>query len=217
MNTPENTNTASHSAPAGAGVDWELRYQTGDTPWKKGHAHPALIEWLTHTPITGRVLVPGCGEGHDVRAIANNATEVLGIDIAPSAKLLADSFARVGNEAYVLGDFLKSDASQMGPFDWIFEHTCLCAIPPNRRKDYVAATVAALQPGGKLLAVFYTNPDNPNHESPPFACTDMDMDTLFDPLFETLKIQHPIPTYPEREGRETLRLFQKRASLPSTD
>ena len=27
-------------------VNWELRYQSGDTPWEKGSASPALIELL---------------------------------------------------------------------------------------------------------------------------------------------------------------------------
>lgn len=210
MNTQENTNTASPSAPAGADVDWELRYNTGDTPWQKPHAHPALIDWLSRTPMNGKVLVPGCGAGEDVRAIAKRGAEVLAIDIAPSAIALAESFPRAGSERYLLGDFLAGDATAHGPFDWVFEHTCLCAIPPSRRADYVHAAAAALKPGGLLLAVIYSNPDNPDPAKPPFACPDSEINPHFDPLFETLETRTSLPTFAEREDRETLRLYRKR-------
>ncbi len=108
MSTPESTNTASPSAPAGSGVDWEARYQSGDTPWDKGRAHPALLEWLANNSLTGRVLVPGCGVGHDVRAIAAQpGTDVTGLDLAPSAIASATRWTSSPNVHYRLGDFLK--------------------------------------------------------------------------------------------------------------
>lgn len=217
MNTQENTNTASPSAAAGADIDWELRYNTGDTPWQKAHAHPALLDWLANSPMHGKVLVPGCGCGHDVRAIAGGGADVLGIDIAPSAVRLAESFPRAGSERYVLGDFLTGDATAHGPFDWIFEHTCLCAIPPARRSEYVAAAAAALREGGLLLAVLYSNPDNPDPGKPPFACPDSEIDRLFERHFETVESRTSPPTFQEREDRETLRLFRKRHPLPAAD
>jgi hypothetical protein len=52
-------------------MDWEQRYETGDTPWEKGAPAPPLLEWLeSRGSIRGDILVPGCGSGHDVRAIA---------------------------------------------------------------------------------------------------------------------------------------------------
>src|SRR5690349_19537326 len=56
-------------------TEWENRYQKGETPWEKGEAHPALISFLRRTPVAGRGLVPGCGSGHDVRALAATADE----------------------------------------------------------------------------------------------------------------------------------------------
>ena len=55
-------------------TDWEARYQAGETPWEKGEAAPPLIELLgkLEKPAWGRgpILVPGCGFGHDVRALS---------------------------------------------------------------------------------------------------------------------------------------------------
>jgi 2-polyprenyl-3-methyl-5-hydroxy-6-metoxy-1,4-benzoquinol methylase len=93
---------ASHSAHAGVGIDWDARYVAGDTPWDKGAAHPALQARLKKLPIAGRVLVPGCGAGHDVRALAaGGAAFVLGLDVAPSALNLAQSYPKAGKKMTV--------------------------------------------------------------------------------------------------------------------
>ena len=81
----ENFSMESRSVAAGSDVDWEQLYREGETPWEKGAAHPALIRWLNENPLSGRVLVPGCGFGYDVRALAATGAEVVGLDIAPSA------------------------------------------------------------------------------------------------------------------------------------
>ena len=211
MNTPENSNTASPSDRAGVGVDWEARYNAGDTPWEKGAPHPALADWLRLNLLPGRVLVPGCGAGHDVREIARNpASEVIGFDIAPSAIQRAKSFPATGRESYELGDFLAGDARRLGPFDSIFEHTCFCAIHPSRREDYAREAAGTLRPGGMLVGIFYGNPDNPDPNSPPFRCPTEDVQKLFLRDFELLQKKNHLATYPEREGREYLLVLRKR-------
>jgi len=204
---------ASPSVPAGVGVDWESRYTAGDTPWDKGLAHPALVEWLHAHPLSGKVLVPGSGTGHDVRAIAANPdAQVVAMDIAPSAIERASAYKPVGREIYVLGDFLAGDAAALGPFDALFEHTCFCAIPPSRRGDYVRAAAAALRPGGIFLGVFFGNPENPDPDSPPFRSPADEVERLFAPAFEIAESRDEIPTYPERVGREFLRVFRRRTT-----
>ena len=211
MNIPANSNTASRLAHVGADSEWESRYQNGDTPWDKGLPHPALVRWLSHSDMTGRVLVPGCGSGHDVRAIAQKKTaKVVGMDIAPSAIRAATAFTSVGYETYILGDFLSGEARNYGPFDWIFEHTCFCAIRPDRRADYVGEAAAALKTGGFLLAVFFMDPENSDPNSPPFASSSTELDGLFLPAFQKIDFQTDIPTYAGREQLEHLVVFQKR-------
>ena len=198
---------------AGVGVDWESRYTLGDTPWDKGLPHPALEEWLVKHPLCGKVLVPGCGAGHDVRAISENPDSlVVGMDIAPSAIQRARAHPATGSEIYVLGDFLAGEAAPLGPFDAIFEHTCFCAIPPTRRGDYVHAASAALRPGGIFLGVFFGNPENPDPHSPPFRCPPEEVDRFFALDFEFVSSSDSFAPYPERAGREYLRVFRRRAA-----
>ena len=190
-------------------TDWENRYRTGDMPWEKGAAHPALVELLKRSPVHGSVLVPGCGAGHDVRALAATADEVVGLDIAPSAIARAKAQPAVGGERYQLGDLFALPPSLRGKFDVVFEHTCFCAIDPSLREKYVAAVAGALKPGGHLLAVFYLEPGlDPGEAGPPFGVTREELDAFFSPRFTLVCEWKPSGTYPGREGRETLRLLQ---------
>jgi SAM-dependent methyltransferase len=205
----ESSNTASRLAGAGSDVDWEERYRLCETPWEKGAAHPALVAWLRKNPVSvsGRVMVPGCGLGHDARALAEAGAEVVGLDIAPFAITAARGFPLRGDISFVLGDLFHPDAVR-GEFDWIFEHTCFCAIPPGRRGDYVRSVRALLKPGGHLLAIFFLNPDH-DEDGPPYGCSVEELDALFSPYFRLVEESGNLPTYPGREGREIMRLLRR--------
>lgn len=190
-------------------TDWEDNYRRGETPWDKGAPHPGLVEFLKRTPVHGRVLVPGCGAGHDARALAATADEVVGLDIAPSAIARAKAQPAVGGERYQLADLFALPASWRGTFDVVFEHTCFCAIDPSLREKYVAAVAAALKRGGHLLAIFYLDPGlDPGESGPPFGVTREELDGYFSPCFTLLREWKPGATYPGREGREMCRLLQ---------
>lgn len=195
-------------------TDWEAKYQAGDTPWDKGAPSPGLIDYLAEEPVRGRVLVPGCGMGHDVRALAAAADEVVGIDVAPSAIAAANAFPRVGGEHYELVDLFNLPAEMRGSFDWVWEHTCFCAIDPKMRSAYVEAVAGALKPGGKLLAVFYLDPGNDSpDEGPPFEVSVPELDRLFLGRFESIREWPPSRAYPGREGREWMRILRARQGV----
>jgi SAM-dependent methyltransferase len=206
----ENSSMESRSVVAGSDVDWEERYRSGDTPWEKGAAHPALVRWLKTNPVSGRVIVPGCGLGYDARVLARTGAEVVGVDVAPSAIAAAEAFPRHGKESYILGDFFDPGVVQ-GEFDWVFEHTCFCAIRPDRREDYARRVIELLKPGGRLLAIFFLDPepDESDEGGPPFGCSLEELDTLFSPHFQLIDQIDDLPTYPGREGREILRLLRR--------
>ncbi|MBB6052919.1 methyltransferase domain-containing protein [Armatimonas rosea] len=191
-------------------TDWEALYQAGETQWDKGAPAPALVEFLAQAPLQGRVLVPGCGRGHDVRAIAAaGADDVIGLDLAPSAFAGVETFP---NTHFVVGDLFALPSEYHGAFDAVYEHTCYCAIPRERRDDYVQAVAGALKPGGLLLGIFYLNPrDDPDPSlGPPFNATLDELDTRFAEHFTLLRSETPTVAFPGREGREVLRLLQRR-------
>ena len=198
-------------------TDWEAQYQKSETPWEKGAPSPGLVDFLALEPVRGWVLVPGCGFGHDVRALAAMAEEVVGLDIAPSAIEGAARFPRVKDEVYELANLFDLPPHLRGVFDWVWEQTCFCAIDPAMRTAYVEAVVSALKPGGRLLAIFYLDPghDSPD-EGPPFGVSVAELDAFFLPHFDLVREWLPARAYPGREGREWMRVMVRRGQSART-
>lgn len=194
-------------------LEWQRRYEENDTPWDKGAAAPALIAFLREKQIAGRVLVPGCGRGHEARALGTQShITVIGLDlsaraIAQARELSAHSMAKPRVE-FVEGDFFHLPAHLKTSFDWLVEHTCFCAIEPEQRLDYVLAASAALRTGGKIFGIFYLNPDT--ESGPPFAVSRDELSELFDPHFILLDEWAPRESFPGREDRELVRIMQKK-------
>jgi len=183
--------------------DWEALYQANDTFWDHGEASPGLVDYLaanSSLPL-GQALVPGCGRGHDARALAQAGWAATGLDLAPSsvplAKRLADE-ERLPID-YRIGDFLSDEPHKL--FDLVFEHTLFCAIPPVRRDDYVQALRRWLKPGGLYLAVNYMITED--NGEPPFSTTTAELDERFGEPFELLRRWTP-RSYESREGKELI-------------
>jgi methyl halide transferase len=194
-------------------LEWQRRYEQDDTPWDKGAPAPALVSYLRESDISGHVLVPGCGRGHEVRALGMqpNCT-VVGLDLSPAAiakasQLAANSKA-AASASFLVGDFFRLPSEMTGSFDWLVEHTCFCAIEPEWRPDYVLAASSALRTGGKIFGIFYLNPHT--ESGPPFAVSREELAELFDPHFTLLAQWLPSESFPGRENRELARIMQKR-------
>lgn len=197
-------------------MNWQQEYAAGNTPWDKGAPAPALEDFLRERgPLSGRVLVPGCGTGSDIVPLAAGSDQVTGLDIAPLAVEAAGKrLAALPNVSVRLADIFTDchEAPLAGQFDAVWEHTCFCAIPPDRRPDYVRAMAAALKPGGLLLGVFYLNPWDPEEDQdqgPPFGSTEEGLTASFETAFELLESWRPSRAYPGREGREIMRLMRR--------
>jgi cyclopropane fatty-acyl-phospholipid synthase-like methyltransferase len=193
-------------------IDWESRYQSGDTPWEKGEPSPGLVDFLNANlqMDRGSVAIPGCGSGNDAIAWAEAGFEAWGFDLAPSAVRSAKERAAATGLAIsvVQSDFLA--AAPPKPFDWLFEHSLYCAIDPDRRCDYVEAALRWLKPNGQILAVHYMIRDM---EGPPFGTTQEELMERFSPHFEL--VQGWVPrSYLNRAGLE-LMLWWRRKGVKS--
>jgi protein-L-isoaspartate O-methyltransferase len=112
--------------------EWENRYQQGQTGWDRGEVSPNLLHWLESELLEPcRILVPGCGNGHEVLALAEKGFDVVAIDIAPTAieNLRKTLNARQLNAELIQTDFLTWELEK--PFDAIYEQTSLCALHPD--------------------------------------------------------------------------------------
>ncbi|HBR67532.1 MAG TPA: hypothetical protein DEA16_05250, partial [Opitutae bacterium] len=196
--------------------DWNAAYEDDDTPWDKGIAAPPLRAFLAKHPIRGRVLVPGCGLGHDVRLLAEQGASVVGLDIVPKAVRQALAVTAVGDERFEVADFLNLPDNFHGQFDAVVEHTCLCALDPAQRLAYVRAVLQALKPGGMYLAVFFRVVSDYDGDGPPHPITAEEIETLFGEAFETIDRVVPQDCYPARPvGSEEVCLMRKRSGSDS--
>jgi len=157
--------------------DWEQRYQQGETGWDRGMASPAIEHWLNAVlKAPARILIPGCGRGHEAVFLASYGFDVTGIDIATSAvRHLEEQLAAEGLKAEViLGDLFAYQPDK--PFDVVYEQTCLCALDPSTWPAYVQRLRGWLRPGGDLFAQFM---QTGREGGPPFHCEVGQMRGLF--------------------------------------
>ncbi|MBX7208783.1 MAG: methyltransferase domain-containing protein [Verrucomicrobiaceae bacterium] len=200
-------------AAAGTGNPWEDRYRAGDVFWDRGHASPPLMQYVARHPLSGRVLVPGCGRGNDVAALAKAGVDVLGVDIAPTAIREARERYPDVADRFVTGDLFDLAPALRGAFDVVMEHTCLSGMEPALREKYRRGVESALKPGGLIVGVWFINPAlDPGSSGPPYPLSVPDLDALFADGFEVLDDYVPDVAFEGREGRERLRVLRRTRS-----
>jgi cyclopropane fatty-acyl-phospholipid synthase-like methyltransferase len=188
-------------------TDWQERYQTEDTPWDKGEPAPGLVDWLKKQTLDpdARVLVPGCGRGHDASAWAKAGFDTTGMDLAEIALSDArEKYESLPNLAFFPGNFL--DEKPQEPYDLIFEHTLYCAIDPARREDYAKSLPNWLKPGGYFLAIHFIFPLD--EEGPPFGASKDEIINRFQTNF-TLRDDWKPRHFEGRKNEEWMFLWQR--------
>lgn len=181
---------------------WEERFSTGNTPWDRGASSPQLGAWLASGALQPcRILVPGCGSGHEVAELAMAKFEVTGLDYADEA--IARTHRRI-SEAEVDAAIVRADVLAWEPdrpFDAIYEQTCLCALYPDQWREYADRLYHWIRPGGKLFALFLQLPRADAAQGfiqgPPYHCDVNGMRALFpEPRWGWPKPPYPRTTHP---------------------
>jgi methyl halide transferase len=192
-------------------TDWEQNYVEGHTPWNKGKASPPMMEWVSQNQPQGRALVPGCGVGHDVVMLVDAGLDAHGLDIAPTAIAMAQAAYPGQANRFVLGDLFATPLEWQGSFDFVFEHTCLCALPPEWRTRYEAAAYQLLKVGAQLVGIWFINPEmDPDETGPPFGISVSELSALFDESrWQVIEDRVPEIGYDGRVGRERLRVLRR--------
>jgi SAM-dependent methyltransferase len=197
--------------PAGGPSDasyWDELYRLGQDSWELGRAAPPLARWFTLNPPRGKkVLVIGAGRGNEARFLAHLGAQVTAIDISEEAVTSMKALAAVENltlemrtqDLFTLGK---------GDYDYVVEHTCFCAVDPERRDEFVGVVADALKPGGELVGLFY---DHGRPGGPPFT-TDLDeLQRRFAARFEWISDERPPDSVAARQGQEILVRLKKKA------
>lgn len=156
---------------------WQARYDEAATGWDRGGPSPTLERWLARGLLKPcRILVPGCGRGHEVVALSAAGFDVVAVDYAPSAvAAVREALDAEGVRAEVVQADLFAYQPDT-PFDAVYEQTCLCALPPERWGCYEKRLATWLSSGGSLVAAFMQTESD---SGPPFACPPEAMRELF--------------------------------------
>jgi SAM-dependent methyltransferase len=190
------------SAPA----FWEALYAQGEDGWELREPALPLVAWLAAGNALGprgaRVIVPGCGRGHDVRLLVRRGYRALGVDFAAAAVAEARALAAAeGVDAeFAQQDVFTLPAEHREAFDAAWEYTCFCAIDPARRPEYVATLRAIIKPGGTLLGCFY--PLREGTDGPPFPLSRAEIERLLAAGFRIVESAEPVASVERRRGLE---------------
>ncbi|MBA0558601.1 hypothetical protein Golob_015613 [Gossypium lobatum] len=148
---------------------WEESWKQGVTPWDLGCPTPVILH-LHHSgslPM-GRVLVPGCGTGYDVVAMACPGRYVVGLDISEEAikkaKQMSSSLPNADDFTFIKADFFSWRPTDL--FDLIFDYTFFCAILPEMRSAWAQQIQNFLKPDGELVTLMFPMDDHAG--GPPF-------------------------------------------------
>ena len=159
----------------------------------------------------GRLLVIGCGRGHDVVALTALGAEAHGLDISPTAIAEARrAHPDIPKERWHIADLLDLPEGLIGHFDAVVEHTCLSGLPPALRHGYAKGVTELLRPGGHIIGVWFINPEmDPGEEGPPFALPVLELDALFPSPWQIVDDYTAVNSFPGREDRERVRVLRK--------
>lgn len=188
---------------AGPTIDfWQQRFESGSTPWDRGAPNPQLLQWIGDGSIAPRdhVVVPGCGRGWEVLALAERGIRVTGLDYAPAAVAACEGLLRERGLEATLRQADVLDWAPVEPVDVVYEQTCLCALHPDHWQRYAAQLHAWIRPGGKLLALFAQALSEESAQGflkgPPYHCDIHAMRALF----PASQWDWPKPPYPRLEA-----------------
>jgi thiopurine S-methyltransferase len=192
---------------------WTDLYARGADGWELRQPAPPLVEFMERSPLApGRVAVPGCGRGHDVRFLARSGFAAVGFDFSATAIAEARALAKTDN---VAAEFVERDLFTLGgdyahAFDGVWEYTCFCAIDPARRREYIASLAGTIRPGGWLLGCFF--PLRAINAGPPFPVSMDQVRRVLRPAFRIERAFAPPRSARGRQGREWMILARRTAA-----
>ncbi len=154
---------------------WSQIYKREENPgWNLGEPAEALKDMFQRLKISrSRILVLGCGEGHDAAFFAQAGHVVTAVDISPIALERAKKlYGHMENLTFVEADLFNLPRNFDAAFDIVFEHTCYCAINPELRQDLVKVWNRVLADGGHLMGVFFAME---KRQGPPFGGSEWEL------------------------------------------
>jgi thiopurine S-methyltransferase len=173
---------------------WINRWNQNQIGFHRQGVNPLLTQYWQQA--RGRVLVPLCGKSEDLRWLAEQRHEVVGVDVSlVAAKAFAAEQGVVFTETheppftvlrgnwitYYVGDFFDFSPEIGGRFDLFYDRAALIALPPEMRPSYVRQLRSLIAAGGHGLLIGLEYDPSQTH-GPPFTLPEPEVRALFEPV-----------------------------------
>jgi len=191
---------------------WKDRWDAGQIGFHKSEVHQTLIKYVDKLfpgGNKGRVFVPLCGKTVDMKWLADNGIDVVGLD---AVKVSLEQFFSehnlqcgvekcpdLGQDAEIVksednkirlycADMFKFNQDIEGTFDAIWDRGSLVAIYRKDVPTYAEIIKKLLKPGAScLVEIFeydvsmFDGDDNPQKPPPPHPMTEGELKQLYEP------------------------------------
>ena len=138
---------------------WKQAWKENKTGFHRDAPHPDLRSRAVEFPAGGTVLIPLCGVTHDLRWLAEQGFQAIGVEVVPQAvqRLVErEGLVALGEDQWGDGRItvLQADFFDVvldRPVDVVWDRAALVALHPSQREAYVAKQRALLGSGRLLL------------------------------------------------------------------
>lgn len=166
---------------AGNPLDWfEGLYEAADgdiasVPWANCAPHPGLSEWLATTDIatsgsaiSGSAIDVGCGLGDNATALQNAGFDVTAFDLSQTAIDWAQERNEGSGVTFAQADLFELPGEWIGAFDFVHETYTIQSLKGSLRMAAFAEIASLVKPGGYLLTICRSRPDEAEVNGPPW-------------------------------------------------
>lgn len=176
---------------------WNEKYKNNRTGWDLGEVSPPLKNYIDQLDDRSQsILIPGAGNAYEADYLIEKGFKALTIiDIAPKLVQQLKTRFHHDNVTIIEGDFFEHE----GNYDLILEQTFFCALPPEKRSDYVRKMHDLLRPDGRLCGVLF---DRQFDGGPPFGGSEKEYRNLFEGSFSECTMERCYNSHPARQGAE---------------
>lgn len=189
---------------------WTKIYQTEEPGWELNGPTPVLKDILPQLKLSkSKVLVLGCGSGHDAAFLADAGHVVTAVDFSTEAIERAKKlYGSKENLTIIQADAFNLPAAWSGTFDLVLEHTCYCAVAPDRRNELVKVWRRMLNAHGHLLGIFFSME---KRRGPPFGGSEWEIRQRLRDGFQFLYWTRWHHSIENRRGREVVIYARKKS------
>lgn len=204
---------------------WDAAYHDERDGWDMGTPTPVFADLLMRFGMDfsalgdrdyaalnrpPRVLMPCSGRGYDALLFAGGGWDVTAVDFAEHPlRWLRREAEHAGLPVEVLQEDMFALAERFPQrYDLLVEYTCVCAIDPDRRQEFVDFAHSVLRPDGTLMALLFPVDGRPG--GPPFS---IDVEEFKEQMAAHFTLVHestPETSVKPRRGRERLLLWHRR-------